>query len=115
MKQKLIYFLLKYKSAFETDKEPLVTSIGHEVEFSLNVEKPYPPLSRRPAYPEGLRDREALEVHIKELMDLGVLRKLGHNEQEEVNTPVITAWNNGKLRMVGDLRALNTYKIPDRY
>ncbi|MBW0514127.1 hypothetical protein O181_053842 [Austropuccinia psidii MF-1] len=48
-------------------------------------------------------------------MDLGVLRKVGHNEQVEVTTPVIIAWNNGKSRMVGDFRALNTYTIPDRY
>ncbi|MBW0465055.1 hypothetical protein O181_004770 [Austropuccinia psidii MF-1] len=38
--------------------------------------KPYPPLLRRPAYPESPRAREALEIHIKELMALGVLRKL---------------------------------------
>ncbi|MBW0505839.1 hypothetical protein O181_045554 [Austropuccinia psidii MF-1] len=48
-------------------------------------------------------------------MDLAVLRKLRHNEQVEVTTPVIITWNNGKSRMVGDLRALNTYTIPDRY
>ncbi|MBW0548472.1 hypothetical protein O181_088187 [Austropuccinia psidii MF-1] len=48
-------------------------------------------------------------------MDLGVLRKLGHNEQVEVTTPFIITWHNGKSRMVGDFRALNTYTIPDRY
>ncbi|MBW0523795.1 hypothetical protein O181_063510 [Austropuccinia psidii MF-1] len=48
-------------------------------------------------------------------MDLEVLRKVGHNEQVEVTTPVIIAWHNGKLRMVGDFGALNTYTIPDRY
>ncbi|MBW0530719.1 hypothetical protein O181_070434 [Austropuccinia psidii MF-1] len=48
-------------------------------------------------------------------MDLGVLRKVGHNEQVEFTTPVIITWNNGKSRMVGDFRALNTYTIPDRY
>ncbi|MBW0586846.1 hypothetical protein O181_126561 [Austropuccinia psidii MF-1] len=48
-------------------------------------------------------------------MDLGVLRKVGHNEQVEVTTPVIITWHNGKSRMVGDFRALNTYTIPDRY
>ncbi|MBW0555422.1 hypothetical protein O181_095137 [Austropuccinia psidii MF-1] len=47
-------------------------------------------------------------------MDLGVLRKVGHNEQVNVRTPVIIALHNGKLRMVGDLRALSTYNIPDR-
>ncbi|MBW0504370.1 hypothetical protein O181_044085 [Austropuccinia psidii MF-1] len=48
-------------------------------------------------------------------MDLGVLRKVGHNEQVEVTKPVIITWHNGKSRMVGDFRALNTYTIPDRY
>ncbi|MBW0523403.1 hypothetical protein O181_063118 [Austropuccinia psidii MF-1] len=48
-------------------------------------------------------------------MDLGVLRKVGHNEQVEVTTPVIIAWHNGKSRMVGESRALNTYTIPERY
>ncbi|MBW0569156.1 hypothetical protein O181_108871 [Austropuccinia psidii MF-1] len=48
-------------------------------------------------------------------MDLGVLRKLGHNEQVEVTIPVIITWHNGKSRMVGDVRALSTYTIPDKY
>ncbi|MBW0591422.1 hypothetical protein O181_131137 [Austropuccinia psidii MF-1] len=115
MKENWIALLFKYKNAFATDKEPLGAIIGHEVDIILNVEKPYPPLLRRPAYPASPRAREALEVHIKELMDLGVLRKVGHNEQVEVTTPVIITWNNGKSRMVGDFRALNTYTIPDRY
>ncbi|MBW0544815.1 hypothetical protein O181_084530 [Austropuccinia psidii MF-1] len=115
MKEKLIDLLFKYKNAFSTDKEPLGAIIGHGVDIILNVEKPYPPLLRRPPYPASPRAREALEVHIKELMGLGVLRKVGHNEQVEVTTPVIINWHNGKSRMVGDLRALNTYTIPDRY
>ncbi|MBW0507187.1 hypothetical protein O181_046902 [Austropuccinia psidii MF-1] len=47
-------------------------------------------------------------------MDLVVLRKVGHNEQVEVTTPVIITWHNGKSRMVGDVRALKTYTIPDQ-
>ncbi|MBW0584478.1 hypothetical protein O181_124193 [Austropuccinia psidii MF-1] len=81
MKEKLIDLLFKYKNAFATDKEPPGAIIGHEVDIVLNVENPYPPLLRRPAYPASPRAREALEEHIKELMDLGVLRKVGHNEQ----------------------------------
>ncbi|MBW0542328.1 hypothetical protein O181_082043 [Austropuccinia psidii MF-1] len=81
MNEKLIDLLFKYKNAFETDKEPLGAIIGHEVDIILNVEKPYQPLLRRPAYPANPRAREALEVHIKSLIDLGVLRKVGHNEQ----------------------------------
>ncbi|MBW0521138.1 hypothetical protein O181_060853 [Austropuccinia psidii MF-1] len=115
MKEKLIYLLFKYKNVFEIDEEPLGAIIRHEVDIILNVEKPYPPLLRRPAYPASPRAREALEVQIEELMDLGLLRKVGHNEQVEVTTPVIITWNNGKSRMVGVFRALNTYTIPDRY
>ncbi|MBW0572699.1 hypothetical protein O181_112414 [Austropuccinia psidii MF-1] len=115
MKEKLIDLLFKYKNAFVTDKEPLGAIIGHEVNIILNVENSYPPPLRRPAYPASPRARESLEVQIKELMDLGVLRKVGHNEQVEGTTPVIITWNNGKSRMVGDIRALNTYTIPDRY
>ncbi|MBW0502166.1 hypothetical protein O181_041881 [Austropuccinia psidii MF-1] len=90
MKEKLIDFLYKYKSAFETEKQPQGAIIGHEVDIILNVDKAYPPLLRRPPYPGSPRAREALEVHIKELMDLGVLKKV------EVTTPVIVIWNNGK-------------------
>ncbi|MBW0589788.1 hypothetical protein O181_129503, partial [Austropuccinia psidii MF-1] len=115
MKEKLIDLLFKYKNAFATDKEPLGAIIGHELDKIFNVEKPYPPLLRRPAYPASPRAGEALEVHIKELMDLGVLRKVEHNEQVEVTTPLIITWHNGKSRMVGGFRALNTYTIPDRY
>ncbi|MBW0562317.1 hypothetical protein O181_102032 [Austropuccinia psidii MF-1] len=115
VKEKLIDLLFKYKNAFETDKEPLGAIIGHEVDIILNVEKPYPPLLRRPAYTASPRAREASKVHIRELMDLGVPRKVGHNEQVEVTTPVIIAWNNEKSRMVGDFRAPNIYPIPDRY
>ncbi|MBW0550519.1 hypothetical protein O181_090234 [Austropuccinia psidii MF-1] len=111
----MIDLLFKYTNAFSTDKEPLGAIIGHEVDIILNVEKPYSPLLRRPAYPDSPRAREALEVNIKELMALGVLRKVRHNEQVEVTTPVMITWNNGKSRMVGDFRALSTYTIPDRY
>ncbi|MBW0502828.1 hypothetical protein O181_042543 [Austropuccinia psidii MF-1] len=48
-------------------------------------------------------------------MKLGVLSKVGHNEQVEVTTPIFINWNNGKSRMVGDFKALNTYTIYDRY
>ncbi|MBW0515889.1 hypothetical protein O181_055604 [Austropuccinia psidii MF-1] len=69
-KEKLIDLLFKYKNAFATDKEPLGAIIGHEVDIILIVEKPYPPLLRRLAYPASPIVREALEVQIKELIDL---------------------------------------------
>ncbi|MBW0462802.1 hypothetical protein O181_002517 [Austropuccinia psidii MF-1] len=115
MAEKLSDLLFKYKNAFATDKEQLGAIIGHEVDIILNVEKLYPPLLRRPAFLAIPRAREALKVNIKELMDLGVLRKVGHNGEVEVTAPVITTWHNGKSRIIGDFRALNTYIIPDRY
>ncbi|MBW0523720.1 hypothetical protein O181_063435 [Austropuccinia psidii MF-1] len=115
MKEKLIYLSFKYKNAFATDKEPLGAIIGHELYIILHVEKPYPPLLKRPAYPASPRAREDLELHINELMYFGSLRKVGHNEQVEVTTPVIIAWYNGISRILGDVRALKTYTIPDRY
>ncbi|MBW0522969.1 hypothetical protein O181_062684 [Austropuccinia psidii MF-1] len=87
--------------------------IGHEVDIIFNIERPYPPLSRRPAYPASPKSREALEVHIKELLDHGVIRKVGNNEKVEITKPVIDAWHNGKSRMVGDFKALKTYTVPD--
>ncbi|MBW0563955.1 hypothetical protein O181_103670 [Austropuccinia psidii MF-1] len=107
--------LYDHRGAFASDKEPLGAIIGHEADIILNIERPYPPLLRRPAYPASPKSREALEIHIKELLDLGVIRKVGHNEEVEITTPVIVAWHNGKSRMVGDFRALNTYTVPDRY
>ncbi|MBW0516674.1 hypothetical protein O181_056389 [Austropuccinia psidii MF-1] len=81
----------------------------------LNIGRPYPPFLGRPAYPESPKSREALEIHIKKLLDLGVIRKVGHNEEVEITTPVIVAWHNGKSRILGHFRALNTYTVPDRY
>ncbi|MBW0463992.1 hypothetical protein O181_003707 [Austropuccinia psidii MF-1] len=89
MKEKLSDLLYKFKNPFATCKEHLAASIEYEVKTILTLENPYPPLLRRPAYPARPRAREALEVHIKKLIDLGVLRKLGHNKQLGVITPVI--------------------------
>ncbi|MBW0541047.1 hypothetical protein O181_080762 [Austropuccinia psidii MF-1] len=115
MKQELIEILFQYREACASDNEPLGAIKGHELDIMLNVERPYPRLLRRTAYPASPRAREALEGHINELMKPQVLRKVGHNEEVEVTTPVIITWNNDKSRMVGDCRALNTYTIPDRY
>ncbi|MBW0584870.1 hypothetical protein O181_124585 [Austropuccinia psidii MF-1] len=115
MKQELIEILFQYREAFASDTESLGTIKVHEVDIMLNVERPYPPLLRRPAYPASPSAREALEIHIKQLMKLGVLTKAGHNEEVEVTTPLIITWHNNKSRMVGDFRALNTYTIPHRY
>ncbi|MBW0546991.1 hypothetical protein O181_086706 [Austropuccinia psidii MF-1] len=107
--------LYDHREAFSSYKEPLGSIIGHEADIILNIERPYPPLLSRPAYAASPKSRESLEINIKELLDLGLIRKVGHNEEVEITTPVIVAWNNGKSRMVADFRALNTYTVPDRY
>ncbi|MBW0517264.1 hypothetical protein O181_056979 [Austropuccinia psidii MF-1] len=107
--------LYDHREAFASDKKPLGEIIGHEVEIILHIERPYPLLLGIPAYPESSKSREALEIHIKELLDLGVITEVGHHEEVEITTAVIVAWHNGKSRMVGDFRALNTYTVKDRY
>ncbi|MBW0539351.1 hypothetical protein O181_079066 [Austropuccinia psidii MF-1] len=107
-------FLYDHKEAFPSDKEPLGAIVDHEVEIILNIKRPYPSLFRRTTYPASPKSREALEINIKELLDLGVISKVGHIEEVEITTPVIVAWHNGKYRVVGDFRALNTYTVPDR-
>ncbi|MBW0462983.1 hypothetical protein O181_002698 [Austropuccinia psidii MF-1] len=67
MKQELINVLYKYKNAFALNYEPLGTFIGHEVDITLNIDRPYPPVLTRPDYPESTRAREALENVSKSL------------------------------------------------
>ncbi|MBW0551874.1 hypothetical protein O181_091589 [Austropuccinia psidii MF-1] len=115
MKEELIEILFQYREAFASENQSLGAIKGHEVDIILNVERPYPQLLRRYAYPASPRAREELESLINELMKLGVLRKGGHNEEVEITTPVIITWHNDKPRMVCYFRTLNTYTIPDRY
>ncbi|MBW0552357.1 hypothetical protein O181_092072 [Austropuccinia psidii MF-1] len=115
MRHELIDVLYTYNNAFASHNETLGAIKGHGVDITLNIDRPYPPVLRRPAYPASPRAREALEKHIQELIQLGLLRKVGHNEEVEVTTPVIISWHNYRSRMVGDLRALNAYTVPDRY
>ncbi|MBW0539468.1 hypothetical protein O181_079183 [Austropuccinia psidii MF-1] len=89
MKKELIEILFQYREAFASDNEQLGAIKGHEVDTMLNVESSYPPLLRKPAYPAIPMARDALESHINELMKLGVLKKVGNNEEVEVEPPVI--------------------------
>ncbi|MBW0545750.1 hypothetical protein O181_085465 [Austropuccinia psidii MF-1] len=107
--------LYDHKEAFESEKEPFWAVFGHEVDIIFNIERPYPSLLRRPVYLESPKYREALELHIKELLNHGVIRKFGHHEELKITTEVIVAWHNGNPRMVGDSGAMNTYTVPDRY
>ncbi|MBW0498382.1 hypothetical protein O181_038097 [Austropuccinia psidii MF-1] len=88
--------LYTYKNSFASDNEPLGAIKGHEVDITLTIDRPYPPVLRIPAYLVSPRAREALEKHIQELIQLGLLRKIGHNEEVEVTKPVIISWHNDK-------------------
>ncbi|MBW0469409.1 hypothetical protein O181_009124 [Austropuccinia psidii MF-1] len=75
----LYTLLYDHKEAFAKDKEQLKELIGHEIDIILSFEIPYPPLLRRVAYPASPKSREGLELHIKELLNLGFIRKVGHH------------------------------------
>ncbi|MBW0477141.1 hypothetical protein O181_016856 [Austropuccinia psidii MF-1] len=72
---------------------------GHDIELYLDVERPYPPMLRRPPDPASLETRKDIEKHINELLDMDVIRKIGHNE----------------IVLCGDFRALNNYTKADGY
>ncbi|MBW0504650.1 hypothetical protein O181_044365 [Austropuccinia psidii MF-1] len=99
MRHELIDVLYTYKSEFPSDNEPLGIIKGNEVDITLNIDRPYPPILRRPAYKASPRAREALEKHIQELIQLVVIKKLGHNEEVEVTTPVIISWHIDKSKI----------------
>ncbi|MBW0523897.1 hypothetical protein O181_063612 [Austropuccinia psidii MF-1] len=70
---------------------------------------------RRPSYPGILKTRKEIEKHINELLDMDVIRKIGHNEMVEITTPVLITWHDGKSSLCGDSRALNNFTKTDRY
>ncbi|MBW0464209.1 hypothetical protein O181_003924 [Austropuccinia psidii MF-1] len=70
---------------------------------------------RRPPYPENLETRKEIEKHINELLKTDVIRKIGHNEIVEITTTFLIIWHDGKSRLCGYLKALNSYKKADRY
>ncbi|MBW0589533.1 hypothetical protein O181_129248 [Austropuccinia psidii MF-1] len=108
MRKELINVLYTYRISFVSDYESLGTIKGHEADITPNIDRPYPQVLGRPAYPASPRPRESLERHIQELIKLVVLRKACYNEEVEVKTPVIIFWHNDKSIIVGDFGALNT-------
>ncbi|MBW0523011.1 hypothetical protein O181_062726 [Austropuccinia psidii MF-1] len=77
------------RNDFASDDEPLDAIKGNEVDITLNIDRPYSPVLKRPAYPASTRAREVLKKHIQEWIQLSILRKLGHNEEAEVKKTVI--------------------------
>ncbi|MBW0507868.1 hypothetical protein O181_047583 [Austropuccinia psidii MF-1] len=78
--------LEKNRPAFAIGEDPLGKIEGHDIELYMDVERPYPPMLRRPSYPEM-----------------------------EIITPVVITWHDGKSRLCGDFRPLNNYTKADRY
>ncbi|MBW0475453.1 hypothetical protein O181_015168 [Austropuccinia psidii MF-1] len=95
-KLRLLKMLRKIRPEFAIGEEPLGKIRGHDIELYLDVENPYPPMLRRPPYPESLETRKEIEKHINELLEMDVIRKIGHNEIVEISTPVLITWNDGK-------------------
>ncbi|MBW0531548.1 hypothetical protein O181_071263 [Austropuccinia psidii MF-1] len=107
--------LRKNRTEFAIGEEPLGKIKGHDIELYLDAERPYPPMLRRPPYSESQETRKEIEKHINELLDMDVIRKIGHNEIVEITTPFLITWNDGKSRLCGHFRALNNYTKADRY
>ncbi|MBW0463553.1 hypothetical protein O181_003268 [Austropuccinia psidii MF-1] len=62
-KQKLSFLkiLRKNRQSFAIGEEPLGIIKGHDIELYLDVERPYPPILRRPPYPASLETRKEIE------------------------------------------------------
>ncbi|MBW0485704.1 hypothetical protein O181_025419 [Austropuccinia psidii MF-1] len=103
----LLKILRKKRTVCAIVEEPLGKIIGHDIEFCLDVGRPYPPMLGRPPQPERLETRKEIEKHINELLEMDVIRKRGHNEIVEITTPVLNTWNDGKDGLCGNSRVLN--------
>ncbi|MBW0557930.1 hypothetical protein O181_097645 [Austropuccinia psidii MF-1] len=104
----------KNRPAFYIGEETLGKIRGHDIELYLDVEKPYPPILRRPPHPEIMETWKEIEKHVKELLDMNVIRNIGHNEIVEVTTPVLITCPDGESRLCGDFGALKNYTKADR-
>ncbi|MBW0485019.1 hypothetical protein O181_024734 [Austropuccinia psidii MF-1] len=106
-KLSLLNILRKNRPEFSIGEGPLGKIRGHDIELYLDVEQPYPPMLRRSPYPASLETRKEIEKHINELLDMDVIRKIGHNGIIEITTPVLLTWHDGTSRLCGDFRALS--------
>ncbi|MBW0530458.1 hypothetical protein O181_070173 [Austropuccinia psidii MF-1] len=81
--------LRKNRLAFAIGEELLGKIRGHDIEPYLDVERPYPPMLKRPQYPESLETGKEIKKYINELLDMNVIRKIGHKEIVEITTSVL--------------------------
>ncbi|MBW0493610.1 hypothetical protein O181_033325 [Austropuccinia psidii MF-1] len=98
-KLSLLKILRKNRPAFAIGEEPLGRIRGHYIELYLDVERPYPPMLRSPPYPASLEARKEISKHINELLEMDIIRKIGHNEIVEITTPVLITLNDGKSKL----------------
>ncbi|MBW0482621.1 hypothetical protein O181_022336 [Austropuccinia psidii MF-1] len=70
---------------------------------------------RRLLYTASLESRKKIETHINKLLDMDVIRMIGHNEIVGITTPLLINFNDGKSRLCGDFRALNNYTKAHTY
>ncbi|MBW0544670.1 hypothetical protein O181_084385 [Austropuccinia psidii MF-1] len=59
-KLSLLKMMRMNRPAFAIWEEPLGKIKGHDIELYLDVERPYPPMLRRPPYPESLETRKEI-------------------------------------------------------
>ncbi|MBW0513510.1 hypothetical protein O181_053225 [Austropuccinia psidii MF-1] len=95
----LLKILRNNRPSFSTGEEPLGKIRGHDIELYLDGERNYLPKLRIPPYPVSLETRKKIEKHVNELLDMDVIRKIGHNEIVEVTTLVLITWNDCKSRL----------------
>ncbi|MBW0544642.1 hypothetical protein O181_084357 [Austropuccinia psidii MF-1] len=98
-----------------TSKHKLSKIGGHDIELYLVLERPYPPMLKRPPYPESLETGKEIGKDINELVNMDVIRNIGHNEIVKITTPVLITWHDGKCRLCEDFIALNNYTKAYRY
>ncbi|MBW0492751.1 hypothetical protein O181_032466 [Austropuccinia psidii MF-1] len=114
-KLSLMKILRKNRPTFSIGKETLGKIRFHNIELYLDVERPYPPILRRPLYPASLETRTEIQKHINEKLDIDVLRKTGHNKRVEITTCVLITWNDGRSSLCKYFKSLNNYTKADWY
>ncbi|MBW0535934.1 hypothetical protein O181_075649 [Austropuccinia psidii MF-1] len=114
-KLSFLKMLRKNTPALAIGEKPLGKTGDHDIEIYLDVETPHPPILRRPPYTASLETRREIEKHVNKLLDMVLIRKIGHNDIVEITTPVLITWNDGKSRLFGCFRALNNYTKANTY
>ncbi|MBW0480051.1 hypothetical protein O181_019766 [Austropuccinia psidii MF-1] len=115
-KLSLLETLRKKREAFSMGGEPLGTIRGHYIELFLDLERHnYLHMLRRPPYPEIVETRKEILKLVNDLLEIDVIRQIGHKEIVEVTTPVLITLYDGKSSLCGNFRALNSDKKADRY